>query len=307
MRKFTETFFCILAIILIISFPSLITQSVKEGIVLCIYTVIPALLPFMLIVNFMQKHNLCSYLSFIIKPLLSIPFKISDNGCFAVIAGFSCGYPIGAKTISDLYTQKKITLSEACYLITFCNNCSLSFLINYIYLNFAKNTLTSFISFNKMTILIIFLIYFPAVITGIINRFIIKPDIYVQKTDYLPYNGNPILSSIKSLSVLSVYIICFTLFSRLISALDIDSTLKAIICGLSEITSGTVIIASTIRNNIFCTYLILLFTVFGGFSITLQSLSQINNKTLKKYYITGKLESMIIFSLLFVMTYIIFK
>lgn len=299
MKKIIETFFCIFTIILIISFPTFITDSVKNGIILCLYTVIPALLPFMLIVNIMQKYNLCGYLSYITKPILQIPFKISDNGCFAVIIGFSCGYPMGAKTISDLYTQGKITLSEACYLVTFCNNCSLSFLINYIYLNFVSNLLKTSGSFHIGTGGIIFLTYFPAILTGIINRFFIKPEINTKSEVSASYMGNPILSTLKSLSILSIYVIGFTVFSQFISTLSVNNILKAIMCGLSEITSGTVIIASAVQNNALCTYLILLCTVFGGLSITMQSFSQMKNNQMKKYYIIGKIETMIIFSILF--------
>lgn len=305
MKKVVGTFLCIFAIILIISFPAFITESVKNGIILCLYTVIPSLLPFMLIVNIMQKYNLCSYLSYIIKPILRIPFKISNNGCFAVIIGFSCGYPMGVKTISDLYVQKKITLSEACYLVTFCNNCSLSFLVNYIYLNFVSNILKTSGSFHNRPGSIIFLVYFPAILTGIINRFFIKPDINTRNEVSASYMENPILSSIKSLCILSVYVIGFTVFSQFITTISINTIAKAIICGLSEITSGTVVIASTIQNNVLCTYFILLCTVFGGFSITMQSFSQMKNNLLKKYYIIGKIESIIIFSILFYLIYFI--
>jgi hypothetical protein len=307
MKKFIETLFCVFAIVLIIAFPSLITESVKSGITLCLYTLIPALLPFLLIVNSMQKYNLCSYLSYITKPFLKIPFKLSDNGCFAVIIGFSCGYPMGAKTISDLYTQQKITLSEASYLITFCNNCSLSFLINYIYLNYIHNTLKPWRHFSNKSALVIFLVYTPAILTGIINRFFMRPDIRKRHGLSASYIENPILSSVKSLVTLSIYVICFTVLSRLISVTAIHKTAKAIICGISEITSGTVVLASTINNSFFCTYLILLCTVFGGLSITMQSLSQIKNKSLKKYYLIGKIENIIFFTLLFMIIYFVEK
>ena len=89
------------------------------------------------------------------------------------------------------------------------------------------------------------------------------------------------------------------IMSRLLLTLPINATFKSILCGVSEITSGTAIIFENISGNtVLCTYLILLFTVFGGISITMQSLSQICHSKLKVYYLVGKLESSVVFTLL---------
>ena len=267
---------------------------------------VPALLPFMLIVNIMQKHDLCSQISYILKPILKIFFKISDNGCFAVIIGFICGYPMGAKTISDLYIHKKISFSEAAYLVTFCNNCSLSFLLNYIFLNYLQNSFIKNTAFINPALLCAILVYCPAFIVGAANRFLLKPDITVNNSKAMPFTGNLILLSVKSLTTLSVYVICFNIMSRLLLTLPINATFKSILCGISEITSGTAIIFENVNGNtVLCTYLILLFTVFGGISITIQSLSQICHSKLKVYYLVGKLESSVVFTLLFFILYLV--
>ena len=200
MKKIIKTILCVFAIVLTVAFPALISKSVKDGIALCLYTLVPALLPFMLIVNIMQKHDLCSQISYILKPILKIFFKISDNGCFAVIIGFICGYPMGAKTISDLYIHKKISFSEAAYLVTFCNNCSLSFLLNYIFLNYLQNSFIKNTAFINPALLCVILVYCPAFIVGTANRFLLKPDITVNNSKAMPFTGNPILLSVKSLT-----------------------------------------------------------------------------------------------------------
>ena len=306
MKKIIKTILCVFAIVLTVAFPALISKSVKDGIALCLYTLVPALLPFMLIVNIMQKHDLCSQISYILKPILKIFFKISDNGCFAVIIGFICGYPMGAKTISDLYIHKKISFSEAAYLVTFCNNCSLSFLLNYIFLNYLQNSFIKNTAFINPALLCVILVYCPAFIVGTANRFLLKPDITVNNSKAMPFTGNPILLSVKSLTTLSVYVICFNIMSRLLLTLPINATFKSILCGVSEITSGTAIIFENISGNtVFCTYLILLFTVFGGISITMQSLSQICHSKLKVYYLVGKLKSSVVFTLLFFILYLV--
>ena len=128
----------------------------------------------------------------------------------------------------------------------------------------------------------------------------------VNNSKAMPFTGNPILLSFKSLTTLSVYVICFNIMSRLLLTLPINATFKSILCGVSEITSGTAIIFENISGNtVLCTYLILLFTVFGGISITMQSLSQICHSKLKVYYLVGKLESSVVFTLLFFILYLV--
>ena len=225
---------------------------------------------------------------------------------FCRIIGFICGYPMGAKTISDLYIHKKISFSEAAYLVTFCNNCSLSFLLNYIFLNYLQNSFIKNTAFINPALLCVILVYCPAFIVGTANRFLLKPDITVNNSKAMPFTGNPILLSVKSLTTLSVYVICFNIMSRLLLTLPINATFKSILCGVSEITSGTAIIFENISGNtVLCTYLILLFTVFGGISITMQSLSQICHSKLKVYYLVGKLESSVVFTLLFFILYLV--
>ena len=43
-----------------------------------------------------------------------------------------CGYPMGAKVTADLVCTKKIERSEAAYLLSFCNNTSPVFIVNFI-------------------------------------------------------------------------------------------------------------------------------------------------------------------------------
>ncbi|TCL58490.1 hypothetical protein EDD76_106143 [Kineothrix alysoides] len=57
-------------------------------------------------------------LSPVLKPLLSI----SLNGIYALVIGFLCGFPMGAKVIADLLSRGKLSQKEAQFLLSFCNN-----------------------------------------------------------------------------------------------------------------------------------------------------------------------------------------
>ncbi|RHE76568.1 hypothetical protein DW723_05725 [Blautia obeum] len=57
---------------------------------------------------------------------------VSAAGAYAVIVGALCGYPVGAKIISDLYENHQISESEAKYLLTFTNHASPVFVRTYL-------------------------------------------------------------------------------------------------------------------------------------------------------------------------------
>lgn len=289
MKRLFLTIICMVAIFIILGFPEMTTSGVRQGIKLNLYSVIPSLLPFMVLTNIMIKYGLCEYISFIFKPVLSKIFKVSSMGCFAIIIGFSCGYPMGAKIIGDLRKNNLLSKSEACYLITFCNNCSITFLLNYI--------LFSCLGSNIPLYEILLLVYSPPVITGIINKFLLKPDINTDTgINYPTDNSNPILNAVKSISILSVYIICFTVISQWISSISfLPEASKCIIAGMTEITSGANFIAAAMRNTPAKDFLILACTVWGGLSIMFQSFEQLPDINLKKYYFIGKLEQLAIY------------
>lgn len=124
--------FLFLILILILFFcPSLCFSGAKSGITLWINTVIPSLLPFLLLANIVLEAGLLPYLSELIYPLFGPLFGVSKNGCFPILIGVISGFPVGAKTCADLVKQGQISMQEGQYLLSFVNNASPMFLIVY--------------------------------------------------------------------------------------------------------------------------------------------------------------------------------
>lgn len=304
MKKILLSFICVIIAIFILLEPQIVTSGIKKGIELSIYSVIPALFPFMLLTNYMISHDLCQCISYFFYPFLSKIFHVSRNGCFAVLIGFTGGYPMGAKTISDLYDRKLINAQEGHYLCTFCNNCSLSFLINYIIFNCLNNL-------NPGSILhidtkgIIALVYLPAVIVGILNRFFFRKDrkyldVFPAQTQTINTKSNNVLhSSIISMLNLCVYVICFSVLVEFIHNLTMTSFCKCIIVSFVEITSGCKYTSTHLPYGTLQLFVLLFSCIFGGLSITMQSISQFKDKSFVKYYIAGKLETLIVFTIMF--------
>ena len=129
-------FFIVVTIIiffLMLFFPQTAICGASLGLMLWFQTVLPVLLPFLILTALLLKSNGFFLISRLVRPILRPLFGISDYGSFALLVGFLCGYPMGSKVTADLKREGKITVNEASYLLSFCNQTSPMFLISYIF------------------------------------------------------------------------------------------------------------------------------------------------------------------------------
>lgn len=92
------------------------------GLELWFQKMIPTLFPFMILSGVMVRLKLTEKISMVVYPILHPVFRIRKNVCYAMLMGFLCGFPMGARVVNELYTRQMITGREAEYLLTFCNN-----------------------------------------------------------------------------------------------------------------------------------------------------------------------------------------
>lgn len=120
MRILTVLFLLLLGCILTNSQISLFYAAM--GLDLWFQKMIPSLLPFMILSGTMVRLKLTDKCSMIIYPLVKPIFRVRKNVCYAMLMGFLCGFPMGARVVDDLYVRDMITRREAEYLLAFCNN-----------------------------------------------------------------------------------------------------------------------------------------------------------------------------------------
>lgn len=120
MRILTVLFILLLGCILSHSQTSL--RYAALGLELWFQKMIPSLLPFMILSGIMIRMKLTDKVSMIIYPLVKPFYKVRKNVCYAMLMGFLCGFPMGARVVDDLYMRQMITKREAEYLLAFCNN-----------------------------------------------------------------------------------------------------------------------------------------------------------------------------------------
>ena len=133
MRRKLPLVFCFFAFfIYLLAFPRPALESARHGLLLWYHSVVPVLFPFMLLGNFALRTGLIYPLTALFYRPLQLCFGCSQAGCFAVLAGFLCGFPVGAKITSDLAAQNLISADEETFLLGFCNNLSPAFLLSYL-------------------------------------------------------------------------------------------------------------------------------------------------------------------------------
>ncbi len=122
MTKFLYTLAFLLLTACILTHSRLSLSYALLGLDLWYSNMIPILLPFMILSGIMIRMHLTEQFGSFAYPVVKPLFRVSRNVCYAMVMGFLCGFPMGAKTVADLYEQKKISLREAEYLLAFCNN-----------------------------------------------------------------------------------------------------------------------------------------------------------------------------------------
>jgi len=92
------------------------------GLTLWFQKMIPALLPFMILSGLVVRLKLTEGAVALVYPVIRPLYRVSKNVCYCMLMGFLCGFPMGARVVSELYSRDMITHREAEYLLAFCNN-----------------------------------------------------------------------------------------------------------------------------------------------------------------------------------------
>lgn len=295
LKQYFYIFLMIGFLIVMLCFPMETFNGATNGLLLWFQTILPTLLPFIILSNILIQTNCVYYISRAIKPVLQRFFLISDDACYAVLIGFLCGYPMGAKVIADLIITGRISKSEGQYLLSFCNNTSPMFIISYIVMQHLKKK-----SLLLVTLIILFL---SPVLCSFLFRKIyhIKKVIYKQQTfsqnkihfDFQIFD-DAIMNGFETITKVGGYIILFSILFTLSSKLPITFSLPVL-----EISNGISLIMKLSTDFIITYPYVLGLTSFGGLCAIAQTNSMIQKTGLRIFpYIIQKLITATVTSLL---------
>ncbi len=294
--KHRFSFFIILVFfLLMLIFPQQTFLGAQEGLLLWFQTLLPSLLPFIIFSNLLISTNAVSYISQILKPFLCHLFQISDSASYAVFIGFLCGYPMGAKTISDLSNANYITKKEGQYLLSFCNNTSPMFIISFIVMQNFRND-----DYLLGTLLILFIS--PVICSFLFRRFY-QPSLYFSQT-FKPHKPSfqfdfqavdtSIQNAFETITKIGGYIILFSILYQYAKRLPLKYFLPFL-----EISNGIPFVLSWNLPFSISYILILALSSFGGLCSIAQTCSMIQGSKLSIFpYIIQKLITTMVTSFL---------
>lgn len=281
-------------LVVMLCFPMETFNGAATGLLLWFQTILPTLLPFIILSNILIQTNCVYYISRAIKPFLQKLFHISDEACYAVLIGFLCGYPMGAKVIADLIITKRISENEGQYLLSFCNNTSPMFIISYIVMQHFKDE-----SMLWGTLVILFMS--PVLCSFVFRKFYTYNILAINNKCYkreicLHFNifDDSIMNGFVTITKVGGYIILFSILFTLGAKLPLGWLLPIL-----EISNGIPWIIK-LSSNIAISYpYILALTSFGGFCAVAQTNSMIQETGLRVFpYIIQKLITAMVTSLL---------
>lgn len=280
------------ALFFLLFFPRQAFRASADGLELWFYTVLPSLLPFLILSDFLIHTGKIPELLKYFAPFFRKCFGLSVYGAYAFCLGLFCGYPMGAKLTADLLREKKIDQNEANYLLTFSNNASPMFVSSYILLNSLKIRGASLPTFA--------ILYLSAGITSVIfrirfRRFSIAAS--ETETHELSLRSSlgrlidvSIMNGFETITRLGGYIILFSIGAAMIVQITgSGSLLSWILPGIVEITTGIHQIAGSPLPFSIKYLLILTVTSFGGISAIAQTKGMLSGTPLSiSVYIMGK-------------------
>jgi len=118
----------LLILALLLFSPLQVAQSAQSALLMCLHSVAPSLFPFLAASKIVILSRDLRKSPKLFRPIAKF-FNISPMGVWAFFLGLLCGYPIGAKTVCDLYLEQQLSKKEATLLLCFCNNAGPAFII----------------------------------------------------------------------------------------------------------------------------------------------------------------------------------
>lgn len=252
----------ILFFFLMLVFPKAVFTGASSGLLLWYQVVLPTLFPFLLVSNLLLNTGSIQILSDAFGKVVSMVFNASPNAAFVIVVGFLCGYPMGAKMAADMAECGYLSKEEGEYLLSFCNNSSPGFILNFVI----------FKSLKKQELLwptIIILMLSPMIVSLFTRKKLRK--YHQQKQIVIPKKtwdfkelDHSIIDSFQILIKVGGYIILFSVI--IVLSRQFFSEKKEITCLLAtlEITNGVQMICNLNLQYELQYILILALTAFGG-------------------------------------------
>lgn len=268
-----QTFFLLSLIIFLIIFAPQAAAGAKSGLQLWFNNVLPVLFPFSFLLQIIMSADTLSGLSrhsgFLARRLL----HLSPFSSFCILAGFLCGFPMGAVTASQAFEAKQITRDEAQLLAAVCNHASPMFLTGYI-----LHQVLSDPPLRRCLILIFYIspflwLWIRCCMLHHFHRLSPSAESTLSSVSHNTISLRKILLNSSELMLrIGICMMFFAIFQEMLNILPfISHSSGAVLALILEITSGTSALSTLPWSHELKTSLIMGGTAFGGLCIAFQT------------------------------------
>ncbi len=288
----------VLCLLLLLARPALAFSGAKNGLVLWGTVVLPTLLPFMICSGVIVALDGVGILIKPFAPFFRGLLKLSKNGCFVLVSGLLCGYPMGAKTDSEFLNSRRISLKQARYLLAISNHPSPMFVLGYV---------MDRIGLVPAVVCPIWImaaaLYLPVVPVAWLAQKVYgyhgEEDLQQQsgaarikeKEVYAPFSFDAhMMGCFETMVKIGGYIMLFSILAMYLTAMPFENPLlRCALLGTVEITTGIQSIAQGVPGFA-AVLMITASTAFGGLSGIFQTKSVLKNAGLSiRHYCLWKL------------------
>lgn len=270
------SFITLLFIILI--YHNEVIIGVKNGLLLWYQSLIPALLPFIIITNALSETH--SY------DIIALRLQDKINNIYILISiflGNLCGYPIGAKIINDFTEGGYLTSSKSNSFLAVASQASPMFLLGFVYPMLPSDIIPVHIFF--------LFIYLPVLLLSLVlslsqNDTLGSTYSHQEKDNReAAYNvSESFLHATYIMVIIGIYVIIFSILLSILIPHASTITSKCMLSML-EITTGIKLLSSLHISTKAYVCLILFLSSFGGLSTAFQIKAVVTykNSSIKKY------------------------
>lgn len=273
-------------IVIVLIHPTQTFQYAYQGLYQWATRMVPTLFPFMMISSIMIYSGIDTELGRMLNILLKKIYKYTSYGLYAVFMGFLCGFPMGAKVVSELFDSGKINKNEANSLLSFCNNIGPAYFIGIIFpildeAGFKNKIPFLFGMYGIPALYGIYISHLPNKYTNhnqTTNNINQKEltDTQIYTLDYniksFPYIiKKACLDNTQSIILLGGYITFINAFRIIIDFMPFSTNTKAIIASFLEIMGGVQTIYTSALQSTIKVFWIMTALCFSGISCLLQT------------------------------------
>ena len=252
-------------------------SSAREGLSLCLHSIIPGLFPFFLLTGIISS-GLMGKSILILRPL-GILCGLPKGSESFLIPAFLGGYPMGARTAAELYSDHKIDRDTANWLLSFGSNCGPAFFFGFLSPLFE----------DRQTVWLLWGIHIAAAVAA---ARLFLPDtvhmVFPEKKGVSP--AQLMNQALKAIGAVCGWILCFRVITGFLKKWilwRLPVWGQAAVTGVLELTNGCSMLETVSAPELKFLLASGLLS-FGGLCVLMQTASFLGNLSLRPYFL-GKL------------------